>query len=585
MNKIYNILKINKKVLLAFMALITYASLCFSSTLRVYDILSWLILLILLLLYNKTNIFNKTLKREIIILSVLFSFMIVYGDIAYYLQEDIHTSIFNKLISIKCLLEYIGVFNLIYIILTNIIPKLYTFSLKKKRSIINKPMMIFMISFIFIFVMWMPYFLTFYPGTLTPDSIGELSTVINKFTVVSDHHPVIHMLFISIPYNIGFKIFNSISAGVAFVSITQMIIMSSIFSSLIVFLYKRKVNDYILLVILLFYALAPMHGYYSITMWKDVIFSGLLLLLGMQLVKIIENNNNNSLTMRSLMPFIIVSVLCVFFRNNAIYMYFILIVVTLLMFKKHIKIFLIVFLLVLGTYFIVKGPIFSYLNISKSASAEYIGMPLQQIGRMAYKKVNFTKEEKRLINELIPVSVMEKVYNPKVSDGIKFDSNYKGDVFDKNKLKYFKLWIDLVMKHPDIAVEAYSISTLGYWYPGVEYWSVSNGIWENSYNLEIESKAPKLIKYYVKHIESRAVPVVNIEWSIGLFFWIILLFGMLSYKKNKLYGIYPFIPVFGIWLTMMVASPVFAEFRYVYGAFTSLPLLMMCPYLSLNKKN
>ena len=72
------------------------------------------------------------------------------------------------------------------------------------------------------------------------------------------------------------------------------------------------------------------------------------------------------------------------------------------------------------------------------------------------------------------------------------------------------------------------------------------------------------------------------EWSIGLVFWVILIFAMMSIRKNKLYGIYPFIPIIGIWITMMIASPVFGEFRYVYGAYTCLPLLMLCPYL-LNK--
>ena len=74
---------------------------------------------------------------------------------------------------------------------------------------------------------------------MTPDSIVELDIVTSKFTSVSDHHPVLHILFIAMPYYIGSSIFNSAAIGVACVSLTQMLVMSAIFSSLIVFLYNR----------------------------------------------------------------------------------------------------------------------------------------------------------------------------------------------------------------------------------------------------------------------------------------------------------------------------------------------------------
>ena len=86
-----------------------------------------------------------------------------------------------------------------------------------------------------------------------------------------------------------------------------------------------------------------------------------------------------------------------------------------------------------------------------------------------------------------------------------------------------------------------------------------------------------LDKIFTK-VESRYTPLFNIEWSIGLCFWIVLIFVWISIKRKK--SLYPYIPVFGIWVTMMIASPVFAEFRYVYGAFTCLPLLMLIPYIN-----
>ena len=578
----------NKVFLSVIMACLTYYVVCMTGVIKTYDVVSWLVFFCLIILYLKTDFLDKKMKKETIIFSILFAFIIVFGGIAYDLQENAELSVFKELLTFKSLIKFIGIFNLLFVILKNVLPKLYDFSLDNKKSKIKKSWVVFIISFIVILLAWLPYFLTFFPGTLSPDSFLELDIIVNNFSSISDHHPVLHVLFIALPYNIGFKLFGSMIAGIALATVSQMIILASIFSSLIVFLHNRKVNDFILLIITLFYAVVPMHGYYSIVMWKDVIFSGLLLLLTMQLVKIVEKEKKQKLKFKNIIGFIVVSILCVFFRNNAIYMYVILAIITFIIFKKHWKVFAAGFCIVFGVYFIVKGPIFNYFNVKKSASAEYIGMPLQQIGRMAFKNVQFTKDEKELIDKLIPVETMAVSYNPRVSDGIKFNDSYYGDVFDDNKIEYLKLYLNLVKKYPSIALEAYSISTLGYWYPGVEYWSVANNIWENDYGIDTQSKTSDSVKNFLTDLESRSTPVLNIEWSIGLCFWIILIFGTISVKKNGLKGLYPFVAVFGIWLTMMVASPVFGEFRYVYGAYTCLPLLMLCPYLNLrnhpNKK-
>lgn len=579
MERLKQILK-STKILNILMAVITYGSICLLGVLKTYDVVSWFIFLVLVLFFCKTDINNKIMKKENIFLSILFSFVIIFGSIVNELKYNTKVDIFRIFFTFKNFIYIVGIFNLLYIVLTNIMPKLYSYSIKKGKSIFKSKKFMLIICFLIIMLCWMPYFLSFYPGNLSPDSISELTTVINNFANASDHHPIIHILFIAIPYKIVFGITNNMTISVAAVTLTQMFIMSLIFSSLIVFLHNRKVNDKILFVILVYYAILPMHGYYSVVMWKDVIFSGLLLLLTMELVKIIEKQKNNKLNFKQLISFIIVSIFCVFFRNNAIYMYFLLAIATFIFFRKYYKIFISAFVIVFGVYYIIKGPVFEALNITKSSSSEYIGMPLQQIGRMAYKDVKFTKKEKETLNKLMPLKEMKKAYNPIISDGIKFNSYYNSNVFDENKGEYLKLWLGLIKKYPSIALEAYSISTLGYWYPGVSYGSVCYGIVENDYGLKNDPKLGNQVQYFLFDIEKRGVPILNIEWSIGLCFWLILVFAILTVKKIGKKALYIYVPVFGIWLTMMAASPVYAEFRYVYGAFTCLPLLMLIPYMN-----
>ena len=56
---------------------------------------------------------------------------------------------------------------------------------------------------------------------------------------------------------------------------------------------------------------------------------------------------------------------------------------------------------------------------------------------MAYKDVKFNDKEKEYLNKLIPLEIMKNVYNPIVSDGIKFNASYNGDYFNDNKFKFF----------------------------------------------------------------------------------------------------------------------------------------------------
>lgn len=580
MERLKQILK-STKILNILMAVITYGSICLLGVLKTYDVVSWFIFLVLVLFFCKTDINNKIMKKENIFLSILFSFIIIFGSIVNELKYNAEVSIFRTFFTFRNFIYIVGIFNLLYIMFTNVMPKLYSYSIKNEKSIFKSKKFIFIVCFFTIILCWMPYFLSFYPGNLSPDSISELTTVINNFANAYDHHPIIHILFIAIPYKIVFGITNNMTISVAAVTLTQMIVMASIFSSLIVFLHNRKVKDKILFVILAYYAILPMHGYYSIVMWKDVIFSGLLLLLTMELVKIIEKQNNNKLNFKQLISFIIVSIFCVFFRNNAIYMYFLLVIASFVFFRKYYKIFIPAFVIVFGVYYTIKGPVFEALNITKSSSSEYIGIPLQQIGRMAYKDANFTKKEKETLNKLMPLNKMKKAYDPIISDGIKFNSYYNSDVFDGNKGEYLKLWLGLIKSYPTIALEAYSISTLGYWYPGVSYGSVCYGIIENDYGLKNNPKLGNQVQYFLFDIEKRGVPILNIEWSIGLCFWLILVFAILAIKKVGKKVLYIYVPIFGIWLTMMAASPVYAEFRYVYGAFTCLPLLMLIPYIKI----
>lgn len=575
----------NQRLISFIMATFSYFVFCNNGILKSYDVSSWLIYVLIIIIFGKTDILGRKNKKESIVFSAILSFIIIFGAKLYINIDNREVSVLREMLSINTIYNFICYFNILFIVFKNLFPKLYSMQILEtsQNKISNKKL--FIICFIIILLAWLPYFLTFYPGTLTPDSLSEYDSISNGIHIVSDHHPVLHALFVGVFYNLGMLIFNSKITSIAVVTIVQMFILSAIFAYTIIFLRQRNIKKSILIILLLCYSFLPMNGYYSVVMWKDVLFAGSLILLTTELIKLVEKDSQKEISKKDVLSFIFVSLICVFFRNNAIYMYLLLFIVLLILVKKsNRKIISIACVIVLACYLCVKGPVFKFFGVNQSESSEYIGIPLQQVGRMAFKYTKFTKNETEILNQLIPVEVMRDAYNPRASDGIKFHSYYNREVFDENKFKFLNLYIKLVLKHPSIAIEAYSISTLGFWYPGVEYWSVANGIWENDSGLETRSIIFKNNpENFIRKIESRSFPVLSIEWSVGIYFWLMFISFYVSLRKNWKKAIIIFTPCIGIWITMMLASPVFAEFRYVYCVMVTIPLLMLYPYMSEKK--
>lgn len=588
-------LKNKAKELTSFiMSAIVVTSFSVTGDIKVFSIFSILFLICAFYFIYKTKFDLKNDKKIKlnVFLSILFTLVFVVGKCAYENAYNKNVDIIKAIFSLKSLFIFPGVFILIFTVLQHLLTYLINLNLIENKSMVPKKHKIFWGVFAIILLCWIPYFIAYYPGIVTNDSFSELEAVVYN-GITSDHHPVFHQLFILIFYRIGQVLFTSTNDIVAFINFTQMVIMALIFSYTIYFLYNRNIKKIFLIAILAYFALYPSFAFHSFTMWKDVLFAGILLLFTIEMIKLIEKREN--IRYKDLVLPFIITLLMLLFRNNALYMYILLIPFLLVFFRKNmLKIISLIFIS-LTIFFVIKGPVYKSFGIKKSGSSEYLAIPLQQIGRMAYKNVEFTEEEKSVINGLLPIETIKEVYDPTTVDNIKFHKNYKGKFFDDNKMLFLKTYIKLVIKHPTIAVESYLISTLGYWYPEV----IPSGIWTfSSDNLNIctnesikideeiylDSKVPSFILNVMKKFTTCKLPLVSLQWSIGLAFGIILIFTCISCFKNGIESLILYLPIWGIWLTIMVATPVWAEYRYIFGAYTCLPILICYPYICNIKK-
>ena len=540
------------------------------------------------LITKANNIKDKRMTIISFIIAIIFS---IFEIVGYSINAYLNLSgiIENTEIFIKSLLKFSSLFIIIYSIIKVIFNyiNLCEFNPEKIKKYFTENKRSFFICWIIIFLLWLPYFLRFYPCNITPDSMSQIMQALGLRNV-TNHHPVFHTGLVSIAMNIG-KLIGNYNIGAAIYSIVQMLIMSSIFSYTIYYMAKKKINIFIRIISLIFYAIYPVHALYSMTMWKDILFGGMMLLFTINLSKIYIDEENYFKSKINLILFTINLILVFLFRNNGIYVIILLSPFMFLILRKYYKKLAIIFGITILLYITVNGPAFKILNIQKGSIREALSIPLQQFARVTRDHYDtLTQKERDSIYKFLPSNHLNEDYYEKISDNVK--NNFDDEYFKNHKFKFIKIWIKLGIKYPRTYIESFLCNSYGYWYPEALHWVVSKEVYESDNETEksLELKQTPIIKSKLlnKIAEStidRKIPVIYMIYSIGTSFWIfIVMLGYNVYKKDyKKCLIY--LPILFLWFTCL-ASPVYCEFRYIYSLFTCLPVLIGINFSNKNKE-
>lgn len=548
----------------------------------------WVMFFVLIywLLNKISNEKNTRLKIYCIILAIILAtFEVVGHSIDIYL--NLSGILETRITIIKSLIKWFGYLIMIYGILVNLCIKLENTDFSKGNvKWFTKNKRTFFWIWGFIFFAWMPYFFNYYPGVISPDSMSQICQSLGIIDV-TNHHPVFHTFFISIAMNMG-KLLENYNIGVAIYSLVQMLVASGIFSFAIYYMSKRGVDYRFRILAVLFYAFYPVNALYNITMWKDIPFAVAMLVFTIMMTEIAINKE---CFMKSRVKNVLLAIsmlLVVLFRNNGFYVILLTIPCLFIFAMKHYKKLIVISGIVLITYFIWKGPVFSLLNIKPGSSREALSIPLQQFARITKNhSETLTEDEKWRIYKYLPTDNLAELYTPKISDPVK--NYFSNEGFEEDKMGLIKLYTKLAIKYPKATIESFLCNNFGYWYPEAIHWVVGREVMETTAEKEkeLDLKNTPIIELeglekFDSLLDRRDLPLNSMLYSIGFVFWIILIMIMYAMYKKKYNLIIIYIPIVILWLTTN-ASPVYGEYRYIYGMFTCLPLLIGI-HLSENKE-
>lgn len=438
---------------------------------------------------------------------------------------------------------------------------------------LKKQTAVFLLSFaVFATINLLYLFFVAYPGFLTPDSLFQVGEILNGYT--SNHHPFWHTIVISVFLNSGLDMFGNINAAVATYSVASVLFMAACFSYAIATLYCAGASKRALIICGLIYALAPYHIAYSVTMWKDVAFSGVVLLFVTALFRIVKKIGHLSLNL-----------ICLFLSGVAISIWrsngwlaliaFVLFfgIYCLLRKKKLVKTIIVLCAAILVAWFM-RSPVLSMLNITQPDFVESLSVPVQQVARVISENRELSEEEHSLLSQIMDIEEVPELYKPYISDPIKHEIRTKNqDHLIENKGTYLKLWIQLGLKYPGDYIKAWVDQTRGYYNGGYSYWICASEVSKNSYSITSDVEPNGIQEVFQKYFDCFSTsPLMEPVKSIGLHVWILCaLFIVCLIQKRA--EVVLCVPPLMIIATLLVATPVFSEFRYAYCIFTTLPFL------------
>lgn len=436
-----------------------------------------------------------------------------------------------------------------------------------------------LITFLILLICWIPVFLAVYPGYFCYDTYAELLMYLGEH--ITTWHPPIHIFILGFVITSIATITKSFNIAIAIYTFAQMIIISACLTYCISFLRKYNTSKFIRIISVIYYALFPVIVMYALCSTKDTIFSALILI---NIIMALEALLNKEVFLNSKwkqIKFAIITFLVIILRNNAIYAYIPFLIIFILAFKnKKILIPILEIVVLYITYTII---IYNALGVTNPKNAEAFSVPLQQIARVYnYNYDSLSDEELQKVYEYTTDEQLKK-YLPECSDYIK-DGVYLGDM---GYLEFFKLWLEIGLKNPDIYVDSFLENTLGFWYPNTIIDGYNRKV-EKIYNTEtsyfaamceppgeMDSKIPWLKDMYFiisRYTIINKIPVVSMLFSPGAMVWALFIcIGYSLYKKRKEIAVVLSIIVF-LWLTLLL-GPV-ALVRYVLILFFGFPLIL-----------
>lgn len=525
---------------------------------------------------------GKETKREKyaeVLLSILFTVFYVGGDFEH-IYAGLDNMLFKLVILMAATVGLYIIFNQVISLLLILTRNLTAEGEPEKRKYMA------LITFFACLICWLPYLFKNYPGIMTIDSMNQFAQVVGVYAD-SNHHPWVHTQLMKLFYIIGGLFTENTSIAISFYTVFQMCFMAGCAAYLVDTLAKYHVKKWVLFLTIAFYALIPYNGIYAVTVWKDTMFAGGVLLFVTTLFRILKESGKQFIPKENIVPiclYLLSGIMMCLFRTNGWYAFLLLTPLLIWVLRKQWKRIVPMQVLIIVVVLIVKGPVMNAFDVIQPDLIESLSIPVQQISKVIVDEKPLTEEQYSFLNRILDTSKIKDLYNPYVSDGFKRLVRAGDQTYLREHMgEFLKIYVQIGLNNPGEYLIAFRDQSIGYWFPTQEgLFAADEGVIENEFgvaNIPV-IKGPIVIKLNEIALKLKdMLPGYGILWSMGALFWVILLAMGIIFARGNRELLLLYVPCIAIFLTLIIATPVAKEFRYAYAYICCIPLYLTVPFL------
>ncbi|MBD5470172.1 MAG: hypothetical protein HDR19_03400 [Lachnospiraceae bacterium] len=446
-----------------------------------------------------------------------------------------------------------------------------------------------------IFAVWLPTIMAYYPAVFMGDSediiymaynypTGLVNIVlpIKEGIYVTNHHPVVYTLYISVILHAVSAFGGSNNFGIFLCAIIQCLITVCILTYSCMYCAKYLKNEKLALVAVVFYALCPWMPKYAVMISKDTFFADLLLLLAILIHKSIHTRDLK----KDMTALIAVSVGVALIRKNGFYILILTFVLAILLYKNLWKRWLLALACIFAVYILYSNVALPAAGIPEGSIAEMLSIPFQQTARyVKYHGEEVTDEEKHAISGVLDYDTLAKNYSGSLSDPVK--RTYNKNATRVELADYFIVWFQMFWRHPGEYVTAFFNNYYGYFYPVVNdamklartsVGSMANtnrdGYFDFSHCYDsFHTRLRDSLTFY--DLIWMHLPVLNLFMTSALYVWVVLAALLLScVRRDRAAVLVTIMYLFLIFTVIVGPSNAINYERYVFPCILGMPFLV-----------
>ena len=426
------------------------------------------------------------------------------------------------------------------------------------------------------------YYLAYYPGIVNYDFFSELAQYVNG--PYFGAHPVFHTLMTGFLFTLGERLSGSYALGATLYCAVQIIGMAVIYGYVCSFVSKR-VPTLASLLVLVFFALHPIHGFMSVSTIKDALFTACLVLL---VIELWEMQEDPAAFLSHPAKMVRMAVTCLFmalFRHNAVFAYAfaVIAVIAICRRRKAILYCAAVLVLCIATPRMISACVSAW----KTPRSEAMSVPCQQLIRTAVY-ADMPEEEREALGTWWSGAIDR--YRPYSADPAK-GGNFDYQRYEADPGAFWRMYLDYGRRYPKIYLEAFLLNCAGIWNPDdlshahamdTEGWDFVYTKTEILFPAEIGTltQTPILKRTHqflqgIAHASRHEkYPFVSLLFrpSVYVYALLLLTFRLRMAKKGKQRLV--LLPIWGIILSYVFSACILIRYAYAFMACVPVALVL-----------